>query len=92
MIVNIVDFRLNSYSFLKINAVVEAAWHDNSIDGADQIVRMMNRAPAPSNDGPEHEEREHISLEEAVVWAGSFPQPVTLYIYDPDSGIYPNNG
>jgi hypothetical protein len=33
-------------------------------------------------------ERNNVSLEEAVVWAGSFPQPVTLYIYDPDSGIY----
>jgi hypothetical protein len=81
-IVNVVDSRKRKYRFLKINAIVEAAWHDNSCDDSD---------PIESRDGPDYEQREHISLEDAIAWANAFEAPVTLYIYDHDGGIYSAN-
>ena len=80
MITNIIDKRKRRYRFLKINAVVEAAWHDNAVKEADQ-------APSYKNDGPTYEEREHIALSEAVAWASAFAEPVTLFLYDEDAGI-----
>jgi hypothetical protein len=80
MITNIIDKRKRRYRFLKINAVVEAAWHDNAAKDSD-------RAPSCENDGPAYEEREHIALSEAVTWASAFAEPVTLFLYDEDAGI-----
>ena len=80
-VVNIVDRRKNKYRFQKINAVVEATWHDNSVEDSDQSTK-------PANDGPSYEEKEHISLEASLAWGASFSTPVTLYIYGPDDGIY----
>ena len=80
MITNIIDKRKRPYRFLKVNAIVEAAWHDNSVNDADQ-------APSGKNDSPAYEEREHISLSEAVIWASAFAEPVTLFLYDEDAGI-----
>jgi hypothetical protein len=80
MITNIIDKRKRRYRFLKINAIVEAAWHDNSVNDADQ-------APSRENDGPAYEERQHIPLSEAVIWASAFAEPVTLFLYDEDAGI-----
>ena len=80
MITNIIDKRKRRYRFLKINAIVEAAWHDNTVKDADQ-------APSCENDGPTYEEREHIALSEAVTWASAFAAPVTLFLYDEDAGI-----
>ena len=81
MITNIIDKRKRRYRFLKINAIVEAAWHDNAVKDADQ-------APSCENDGPTYEEREHIALSEAVIWASAFAEPVTLFLYDEEAGIY----
>ena len=81
MITNIIDKRKRRFRFLKINAIVEAAWHDNTVNDADQ-------APSHENDGPLYEEREHIPLSEAVIWASAFAEPVTLFLYDADAGIY----
>jgi hypothetical protein len=50
MITNIIDRRKRPYRFWKVNAIVEAAWHDNSVNDADQ-------APSGKNDGPAYEER-----------------------------------
>lgn len=80
MIVNIVDRRKREYRFLKINAVVEAAWHDNSCEDADQVKDQR---------GPDYADQEHISLEDAIYWASAVYGPVTLYLYDADGGIYP---
>ena len=79
-IVNIVDRRKKTYRFMKINAIVEAAWHDNSCTDSDQIQH--------EGEGPSYDEREHISLSDAVAWGESFDTPVTLYIYGPNDGIY----
>ncbi|HTV27597.1 MAG TPA: hypothetical protein VMF32_07420 [Xanthobacteraceae bacterium] len=81
MITNIIDKRKRQYRFLKINAIVEAAWHDNTVRDADQ-------APSSENGGPLYEEREHISLSNAITWATGFAEPVTLFLYDEDAGIH----
>jgi hypothetical protein len=81
MITNIIDKRKRQYRFLKINAIVEAAWHDNTVKDADQ-------APSSENGGPLYEEREHISLSNAITWATAFAKPVTLFLYDEDAGIH----
>jgi hypothetical protein len=80
MITNVIDKRERRYRFLKINAVVEAAWHDNSVNDADQV-------PCCKNDGPTYEERQNIALSEAVTWASAFAGPVTLFLYDEGAGI-----
>jgi len=81
MITNIIDKRKRRYRFLKINVIVEAAWHDNTVKDAD-------RAPRSEKDGPLYEEREHIPLSDAITWATAFAEPVTLFLYDEDAGIY----
>jgi hypothetical protein len=78
-IVNVVDRRKHKYRFLKINAVVEAAWHHNSCQDSDQVEH---------DDGPIYQEKEHVTLENAIAWAAGFLTPVTLYIYDWDDGLY----
>lgn len=85
MIANIIDGRKRPYRFLKINAIVEAAWHDNSCKDSDQVLVLP---PGAVDDGPDYEEKEHISLSAALVWANSFVNQVTLYLYDEDGGIY----
>lgn len=80
-ITNIIDRRKRQYRFKKINAIVEAAWHDNSVKDADQIL-------LPIDSGPDYSQMEHISLSDAVTWAESFAGPITLFLYDEDGGIY----
>ncbi|MCL2716822.1 MAG: hypothetical protein FWD68_20255 [Alphaproteobacteria bacterium] len=79
-IVNIIDNRQRPYRFLKINVIVEAAWHDNSCKDAEQV---------DGKEEPLCEEREHITLEAAIAWANSYSEPVTLYVYHEDGGLYP---
>lgn len=80
-IVNIIDGRRHEYRFKTINAIVEAAWHDNGCEDADQV--LANGEP-----GPGYAQREHVSLQAAIKWAQTFAAPVTLYLYDKDGGIY----
>ena len=84
-LVNIVDNRKRRYRFHKVNAIIEAAWHDNSCKDSDRVNSN------PDNDGPAYEEAEHITLEAAVAWANKFKNDVTLYLYDEDGGIYTTN-
>jgi hypothetical protein len=79
VIVNIIDRRKRPYRFLTVNAIVEAAWHDNRCLDSDRV---------DDKSGPNYDEREHIPLADAITWAGTFDGSVTLYIYDQDSGIY----
>lgn len=82
MIVNIVDNRNRRYRFLKVNAIVEAAWHDNSCPDSDRIEYLKEE------DGPDYAEQEHIDVHAAIQWAEAFRERVTLYLYDEDDGIY----
>lgn len=79
-IANIVDRRKHQYRFNVVNAIIEAAWHDNSCKDSDQVPN--------EGAGPSYDEKEHIHLADAVTWANSFAEPVTLYLYDKDGGIY----
>jgi hypothetical protein len=78
-IVNIVDRRKRRYRFLRVNAIVEAAWHDNRCDDADQVA---------SREGPVYEQVEHIPLRGAIAFAEAQNGEVTLFLYDEDDGIY----
>lgn len=82
-IANLIDSRTRPYRFKEINAVVEATWHDNIRFDADTA-----KAFSKKDDGPRYDQREHITLNEAINWASSFKQDVTLYLYDHDDGIY----
>lgn len=82
MICNIIDERKRRYRWLKVTAVAEATFHDNSVTDADQA--------APDAEGVEYAEESGVSLAEAVAWANSLPGQVTLYIYD-DGESMPSN-
>lgn len=76
MIWNIIDRRSRPYRWKRINAIIEATENDNSVRDADQ-------APdAPQTELILYDEREGISIAEAVKWASAQRRPVTLYIYD----------
>ena len=74
MILNIVDRRKHAYRWKKVNAIIEPTWHDNSIANSDQAeVR---------HEDPEYEQREGVSVVDAVQWASALSFGVTLYLYD----------
>jgi hypothetical protein len=81
-ITNVIDRRKRPYRFLKINAVIEPTRHDNRCKDADQA--------AGEDQWMGYDEREHISLSEAVEWAASVPDEITLFLYDEDGGLYPS--
>ena len=72
MIANIIDRRNREYRWKSVQAIVEATQHDNSCDDADQ---------APPGDVV-FEQRDSVSIADAVGWANSFDCAVTLYLYD----------
>jgi hypothetical protein len=74
VILNIIDRRSSCYRWQKVNAIIEATWHDNSVPGSDQAE--------VSYELPDFEEREGLSVLEAVQWASDVPTSVTLYLYD----------
>ena len=78
MIHNIIDQRRRRYRWRKINAIIEATAHDNGCVDSDQ-------QPA-SDDDVTYQQREGISLADAVRWAMSAPSPVTLFLYDEGDG------
>lgn len=84
MLVNIIDRRKHPYRFLKINAIIEPTRHDNRIKDADHANGKDNWIG--------YDEREHIKLIDAIEWAVTFPDELTLYLYDEDSGIYITKG
>lgn len=79
MITNIIDRRKRPYRFKTINAVVEPTRHDNSCKDADQA--------GGRDEWIGYSEKAHVSLSEAVTWAASFSDDMTLYLYDKDGGI-----
>lgn len=73
MIVNIIDRREKPYRWLQVNAIVEATWHDNAVPDSDQAeVR---------HEDSDYEEREGVSVAEAVQWASALGSRVTLHLY-----------
>ena len=80
MIWNIVDRRQRIYRWQRVNAIVEAVEHDNSCADADQAPE------AEVTTVVDYDQRENISVADAVTWANQQPCPVTLYLYDEGCG------
>ena len=80
MIWNIIDRRKRQYRWNHVNVIIEATFHDNSVDDSDQ-------APVITNDTHViYEQREGITVADAIKWAAEASCPVTLYIYDEGDG------
>lgn len=77
-ITNIIDSRKHRHRWAKVNAIVEATWHDNQAANADI-------APQSAQD-VEYDQLEGVSLAEAVIWAQGMPGAITLFIYDDGAG------
>ena len=80
MIFNIIDRRKHSYRWKKITAIAEPTYHDNAVPDSDQVDLP------PSGFSP-YEQREEISVSDAVLWVRSLPYEATLYLYDLGDGI-----
>ena len=80
MIYNIIDKRERRYRWKRINAIIEATWHDNSCQDTD----VADSVPVELE--VTYEQREAISLTEAIAWASAERCPVTLYLYDDGKG------
>jgi hypothetical protein len=80
MIWNVVDLRERRYRWAKINAIIEATWHDNTCKDTDTAPVVRDE------DEVTYDEKEGISLHEAINWANRQSCPVTLYLYDEGKG------
>lgn len=80
MIVNLIDNRKRRYRWKQITAIVEPTYHDNSVADSDQ-------AEVPPPGFLPYDQREEISLVDAVSWANGLPFAVTLFLYDLGEGI-----
>ena len=78
MIWNIIDKRSRRHRWKTINAIIEAVEHDNACEDADQAEY--------DPDNIDYDEREGVSVAEAVAWANGLPSAVTLYLYDEGGG------
>ena len=78
MICNIIDRRARPYRWREVNAIIEATSHDNACNDADQ--------QPPTADDLTYDQRENVTLAEAIAWANGEPSPVTLYLYDKGAG------
>jgi len=81
VICNIVDRRQRRYRWAKINAIIEATWHDNFVADTDIAPEVNDQSEVV------YDRLEGVSLSEAVSWAGQQSCPVTLYLYDEGKGI-----
>ena len=80
MIFNIIDERKRRYRWKKVTAIVEPTYHDNSVQDSDQ-------AGMPEPGFTIYDQREEISLADAIIWATSLPFEATLSLYDLGEGI-----
>jgi len=74
MILNVIDRRRRPYRWQRIDAIVEATFHDNTVQDADQ-AEMESGTVA-------YDDLKGVCLSEALAWASKFEGGVTLYIYD----------
>jgi hypothetical protein len=63
-----------------VNAIIEATWHDNTVADTDEATRVSDDTEVT------YDQREGISVSEAIDWASKTECPVTLYIYDEGCG------
>lgn len=69
------------YRWKRVFAVIEATWHDNSCSDADQAPKIVDDTEII------YEKRASITIAEAIQWASDQVCPVTLYVYDDDTGV-----
>jgi hypothetical protein len=76
LIFNVIDQRKQPYRWAKVHAVMEATWHDNSCDDADQApgLNIANEVT--------FEERWDVTVKDAIEWANAEECAVTLYLFD----------
>lgn len=79
MICNIIDNRTRRYRWRKVNAVIEATSHDNSVADSDHQSEVDADLA--------YDQRKGISVSEAVDWAAAQPGAVTLFLYDDGDGV-----
>ncbi len=83
MIYNIVDGRKHPNRWRYVYAIVEPTHHENyraAKEGGDEIDSALF-----AHVETDYDERVHISLHDAVIWAERLPFAATLYIYDDGS-------
>ncbi|HIV76294.1 MAG TPA: hypothetical protein H9899_02095 [Candidatus Sphingomonas excrementigallinarum] len=78
MICNIIDRRTRPYRWREVNAIIEATSHDNACEDADQ--------QRSTDDDLTYDERENVTVAEAIAWGNEEMCPVTLYLYDKGTG------
>jgi len=76
MLYNIIDGRKRRHRWQKINAIIEPTWHDNSVQDSDQAPTLHLKSDLVC------ENKNDISVNEAIKWAEEQNIPVTLYLYD----------
>jgi len=64
-----------------VNAIVEAAEHDNSVADSDQAPESHPNLVV------DYDALEAVSVQEAITWAVEQRCPVTLYLYDLGQGF-----
>lgn len=73
-VVNIVDRRKKPYRWKRVLAIVEPACQDNSVKDSDQAEKPMHDWS--------YDERDGISVQEAIAWAGRHIGQTTLFLRD----------
>ncbi|MBO9708171.1 MAG: hypothetical protein J7521_08160 [Caulobacter sp.] len=79
MLWNIIDRRERSYRWKRVNAIIEATSNDNSVKDSDRVD--------VHDDDVVYDQRANVTVAEAVEWAMSQDQPVTLFLYDAGKGF-----
>lgn len=79
MIWNVIDNRKRPFRWERIKAIAEPTWHDNNNTDADKAESSAGEV--------DYEERELLSVADAITWAHAFPFAVTLHLYDENDGI-----
>jgi hypothetical protein len=74
------DRRTRRYRWKKITAIVEPTYHDNAVQGSDQ-------SEPPEHTFSTYDQKEEISVAEALDWASALPYAATLYFYDLGGGM-----
>ena len=75
MLYNVIDHRKRHYRWKNLKAVIEPTNHDNTVKDSDPAPPLLNFDLVC-------EDKNGISLNEAIKWANEQIVPVTLYLYD----------
>lgn len=77
MINNIIDNRTNKYN-VRCDVAFEPSWHDNTIEGATKFTKA---------DLFSYDELFNTTIVDAIAHANQWDCAVTMFLYDPNSGM-----